>query len=358
MSERKGAVLNVRKGLLRVSLTALTVIGGFTGNGWLAGAAAISDALANSAILKTLLEEHKEEQIELPVPPWWTEDVASWQAVCSGIEKQLPEIMDGLSEQLRVAQTIPTASIVKRAFVEEVIHHLPIWEVKPQDRSLVAGYVTPPLLEKSAEVLKEITDPIRGDALAEVLERVVSVLDEAQKSKATVDTISPSTTTISTNSTSNDQYIHNDLYTATLLEQKQQQEAYDIYICYAEADETEVMKVGEQLKQRGILPWFDCINLKPGTLKRLQQEQQIAKVQAAAIFVGQYAVEDWQALQMYSFLEQYVERSCIVIPVLLKDAPQKPKLPIYLANFQWVDFRKQVPEPIGQLIWGITRQRS
>lgn len=357
MSERKGAVLNVSKGLLGVSLTALTAIGSATGNVWLAGAAAIPGALANSEILKTLLKEQKEEQIELPMPPWWTEDVVSWQAVCSSIENQLPDIMDGLSERLRIAQTIPTASLVKRAFVEEVIHHLPMWEVKSQDRSLVAGYVTPPLLEKSAEILKEIIDPIRDDALSEVLEKVVSVLDEAQKSKVTVDTTSPSTTTISTNSTSNAQNTHNNQYTTTLLEQKQQQEAYDIYICYAEADETEVMKVGEQLKQRGILPWFDCIDAKPGTLKRLQQEQQIEKIPATAIFVGQYAVADWQALQMYAFLEQYVERNCIVIPVLLADAPQKPKLPVYLANFEWVDFRKQVPEPIGQLIWGITGQR-
>ncbi len=46
-----------------------------------------------------------------------------------------------------------------------------------------------------------------------------------------------------------------------------------------------------------------------------------------------------------------------MIPVLLPDAPQEPKLPIFLAGLMWVDFRKNQPDPMNQLIWGITGVR-
>ena len=62
-------------------------------------------------------------------------------------------------------------------------------------------------------------------------------------------------------------------------------------------------------------------------------------------------------MQIYAFIEQYIDRECPVIPVLLADAPKKPELPPYLAEFGWVDFRKLVPVPLKQLVWGITGER-
>src|SRR5207302_187356 len=46
-------------------------------------------------------------------------------------------------------------------------------------------------------------------------------------------------------------------------------------------------------------------------------------------------------------------RKCPVIPVVLADAPDKPVLPVFLRGMTWVDFRKQEPDPMGQLIWGV-----
>ena len=60
---------------------------------------------------------------------------------------------------------------------------------------------------------------------------------------------------------------------------------------------------------------------------------------------------------MYAFIRQYADRGIPVIPVLLASAPKKPKLPPFLANFQWVDFHRSIPEPMGRLIWGITGER-
>jgi hypothetical protein len=88
----------------------------------------------------------------------------------------------------------------------------------------------------------------------------------------------------------------------------------------------------------------------------MQQEELIETIPATAVCLGKQAIERGQALQIYAFIDQFVQRRVPVIPVLLGDAPAK--LPPFLALFSWVDFRKAMPDPIGQLIWGITGKRS
>ena len=143
---------------------------------------------------------------------------------------------------------------------------------------------------------------------------------------------------------------------AEQLQRKLEQCAYDVYLCYHEADEAEVLKIGDQLKAAGIVPWLDTVDLQPGLPVQLQQEEQIMKIPSAAVCVGKHAIEQWQALQVYAFIDQFVQRHCPVIPVLLSGTPAK--VPPFLALFSWVDFRKSVPAPMGQLIWGITGKRS
>ena len=145
---------------------------------------------------------------------------------------------------------------------------------------------------------------------------------------------------------------------ADALQRKIASDKYDVFICYNTEDELAVMHIGKQLKARGILPWFDEVDQRPGTPWQAQQEQQIKKISSAAVFVGQNGIAPWQQMQVYAFLQQFVQRGCPVIPVLLEDAPKKPSLPIFLGNMTWVDFRRQEPEPMGRLLWGITGKRE
>jgi hypothetical protein len=62
----------------------------------------------------------------------------------------------------------------------------------------------------------------------------------------------------------------------------------------------------------------------------------------------------WQSEEVYAFLQEFMRRKCPVIPVMLPDVPQQPKLPIFLRNRHWVDFRLAEPNPLVQLMWGIT----
>ncbi len=340
MAERRVAIINVSKGLLEVSLTTLSAVAGAVGNAPLAGAAALAQSALAAGALKPLLERKQEEHLALPLPRWWTGEpqLKTWQDTCSHIEQRLPAILKGTEERLRQETNYPSSETVKRLFIEQVAQQLSPWEISQQDRSMVATYVAPLLLEKTSAVLKATIDTTRQDALAQWLAYIAHKLDMIQQ--AATPTALPALPA-------------SPAQASTLaLEDKVQRQAYDVYICYDEGDEAEVMKIGEQLKNRGILPWFDGV-AQPGTPRKLQQEEQIKQVSAAAVFIGQQAIKRGQLLQIYACIDQYIDRECAVIPVLLANALQKPELPPFLAEFGWVDFRKPIPDPLKQLVWGI-----
>jgi hypothetical protein len=75
------------------------------------------------------------------------------------------------------------------------------------------------------------------------------------------------------------------------------------------------------------------------------------------VFVGQGRIGPWQDLELAAFLRQFVKRECPVIPVILPDCKEVPELPAFLEGMTWVDFRKDDPDPMEQLVWGITGER-
>ncbi len=66
----------------------------------------------------------------------------------------------------------------------------------------------------------------------------------------------------------------------------------------------------------------------------------------------------WGCQELDAFLREFVQHGCPLIPVLLADAPQEPALPVFLRAMTWVDFRRQNPDPMRQLLWGITGKRE
>lgn len=348
MSERKTAIINVSKGLLGVSLVALAAIGGATGNIWLAGAAAVPGAALSYGLLGPLLDKKPEERLELPVPPWWGHGEKAWQSVCVGIEEHLSSIVEESIRHLQQASDMPTASRLRQVFTAEVLQQLPA-QVAIQDRVLLAEYLTPLLLARSSQVLQNVLVSLQEENLARLLGEVARLLDNAQNSPS----LAPAVVSVQTV----DGVVTPVPDAIVELERKRKEAAYDAYMVYALADEEEAMKIGEHLKEQGILPWFAVIDIEPGTVARAEQEKQIVKIPSAAIFVGQGAIERGQALQVYSFIDQYVQRECKVIPVILPGTKDEPQLGVFLASFQGVDFRKSVPEPLGRLIWGITGKK-
>jgi hypothetical protein len=144
----------------------------------------------------------------------------------------------------------------------------------------------------------------------------------------------------------------------SIIDGKRATKDFDVFLCHHGIDKPAVKEIGKQLMERGILPWLDEKELRPGLPWQRLLEEQIGSIKSAAVFVGKDAIGPWQQMEMEAFLRAFNRRSCPVIPVLLPNAPDKPQLPIFLEGMTWVDFRPhdppQNPGPLERLIWGIT----
>jgi nucleotide-binding universal stress UspA family protein len=132
---------------------------------------------------------------------------------------------------------------------------------------------------------------------------------------------------------------------------------FDAFLCYNWEDRAVVRQLAEQLKQQGLSPWLDEWEAQPGLPWQRAIEAQIEQITAAAVFVGRAGIGPWQQEEIDALLREFVKRKCPVIPVLLENTPREPLLPVFLRGMKWVDFRKQDPDPMNQLLWGITGQR-
>jgi GTPase SAR1 family protein len=143
----------------------------------------------------------------------------------------------------------------------------------------------------------------------------------------------------------------------TIVKGKRATKDFDVFLCHNSADKPKVKKIGEQLLKRGILPWLDEWELQPGVSWINVIDKQIDNLKSAAVFVGRDGIGPWHRQEMEAILLELVERDCRLIPVLLQDAPPAPRLPVFLRKMTWVDFRKEDPDPLLRLVWGITGKR-
>ena len=133
---------------------------------------------------------------------------------------------------------------------------------------------------------------------------------------------------------------------------------FDVFLCHNGKDKPKVKEIGEKLKECGILPWLDEWELRPGLPWQSALEAQIGQIKSVAVFIGRDGVGPWEKQELFAILSEFVNRGCPVIPVLLADTPKEPELPIFLEGVTWVDFRRQEPDPIPRLVWGITGKRE
>lgn len=129
---------------------------------------------------------------------------------------------------------------------------------------------------------------------------------------------------------------------------------FDVFLCHNSTDRPVVKRIAQDLKSRGILPWLDEWELVPGQSIQDQLSRQIEQIKTAAIFFGPSGLGPWQNEEQKALLGQFARRKCPIIPVILPDCIRMPELPIFLQERSWVDFRKADPDPLEQLIWGIT----
>ena len=144
----------------------------------------------------------------------------------------------------------------------------------------------------------------------------------------------------------------------SVIEGKRATKDFDVFMCHNSVDKRVIKLIASELLDRGVLPWLDEWELRPGIPWQSALEDQIKSVKAAAVFVGQNGIGPWQNAEQSAFLRQFTRRGLPVIPVILPDCSEPPTLPVFLEGNTWVDFRERTPVPIDQLIWGITGERQ
>jgi GTPase SAR1 family protein len=130
---------------------------------------------------------------------------------------------------------------------------------------------------------------------------------------------------------------------------------YDVFLSYNWRDREQVRSIARLLRSRGLRPWMDERQLRPGSSWQPELEEIIARVPAAAVIIGAQP-GPWQTREIQAFNQQSVSRGCVIVPVLLPDA-NIADLPVFLQVLTWVDLAVPEPDPIDQLVWGITGQQ-
>jgi WD40 repeat protein len=137
-----------------------------------------------------------------------------------------------------------------------------------------------------------------------------------------------------------------------VLRGKEEVSGFDVFLCHNWDDKPAVRELALQLRERGLRPWLDEWELRPGLPWQRVLEEQIQSMPAAAVIVGS-SMDPWQDQELAAFMRQFVRRRCPVIPVLLPGA-ERPELPAFLDGMTWVDLATDDPDPLDQLEWGIT----
>lgn len=137
---------------------------------------------------------------------------------------------------------------------------------------------------------------------------------------------------------------------------------FDVFLCHNTKEKAEVLRIREQLQQRGIRAWIDKYDLEPFRPWQDQLAEIIPQIKAAAIFIGASGIGPWADIEMREFLVEFVNKKIRLGLVLLPGCPQNldnlhPPVPRFLQGFHWIDFRESDPDPMDQLMWGITGQK-
>ncbi|MCP4661350.1 MAG: TIR domain-containing protein [bacterium] len=142
------------------------------------------------------------------------------------------------------------------------------------------------------------------------------------------------------------------------MSQEKKPQKFDVFLSHNSKDKPTVRRLGEALRSRGLRVWLDEWELPPGWPWQEKVEEIIETTRSAAVLVGKDGLGPWGKREMRALIAEFVDRELPVIPVLLPGASAKPKLPIFLKQFTWVDLRKGIRKKgLDRLIWGIKGEK-
>ena len=134
---------------------------------------------------------------------------------------------------------------------------------------------------------------------------------------------------------------------------------FDVFLAHSSKDKPLVRQLYGQLRSRGIRPWLDEVEVLPGVSFQDELSRVINEVGAVAILIGTDELSRWQALELRSLIEQCIEQTIPIIPVLLPGTTEIPRSLLFLKEFQWVSFQNGINDKraLYQLEWGVTLRK-
>lgn len=145
---------------------------------------------------------------------------------------------------------------------------------------------------------------------------------------------------------------------ASVNEGNRQPKDFDVFLCHNSIDKPSVKEIARKLLERGLRPWLDEWEIAPFVRWQDELEKMIPNIKSVVVFIGpSSALGPWQDMEIKAFLQEFTERQIPLGLVLLPGATKKSTLPLFLKPFRWVDFNQEDPDPLAQLIWGITGKR-
>ena len=131
---------------------------------------------------------------------------------------------------------------------------------------------------------------------------------------------------------------------------------YDVFLCHNSQEKAELEKIREQLRRRGVYTWLDKYDFEPFRRWQDQLEEIIPQIKAVAVFIGSSGVGPWEDIEMREFLVEFAKRKIRMGLVILPGCSDElmNTVPRFMRSFHWVDFRHSKPNPMEQLLWGIT----
>lgn len=142
----------------------------------------------------------------------------------------------------------------------------------------------------------------------------------------------------------------------TIVRGKEEVGRFDVFLSHNGKDKAQAIKLQKALRERGVLAWLDVDQLPPGGAWMKRLEDALSKCDKMAYLVGAHGKGQWQERE----LEVFMAENRTVIPVILSVAPADAETTIsaFLKTLTWVDFRRDEPDPLEQLLWGIMRDRG
>jgi hypothetical protein len=119
---------------------------------------------------------------------------------------------------------------------------------------------------------------------------------------------------------------------------------FDVFLSHNSVDKASVEEIARKLQNAGLKPWLDKWCLTPGETFQRGLADGLRNAATCAIFIGPKGLGDWAREEILVAQDRAAkEAGYRLIPILLPGVPDPfdyNKLPPFLTQRTWVDFRK------------------